>query len=194
MSYDDINLPPLPKASKMYDIPGYDEEELKDYARTAIQADRARRAAQAPAASAEPLTETYVQTVPDKCDRIVWRGSYYHLPLRAVAQEPVASIKTLARYEPDTVYIGTGEYIAECVRADDGDYYLAADADAAIEALLEERDQLAAENARLRSILIDLKDWDCDVSGGFLSIPLYLRRRMQEAIDAAIQRESGRQG
>jgi len=43
MSDEDIELPPLPKASKMYDIPGYDEEELKDYARTAILADRARR-------------------------------------------------------------------------------------------------------------------------------------------------------
>jgi len=39
----DIELPPLPKASKMYDIPGYDEEELKDYARAAIEADRKRR-------------------------------------------------------------------------------------------------------------------------------------------------------
>lgn len=28
----------------------------------------------------EPLTDTFVQTVPDKCDRIVWRGSYYALP------------------------------------------------------------------------------------------------------------------
>lgn len=46
MSDEDIELPPLPKASKMYDIPGYDEEELKDYARTAILADRERRARQ----------------------------------------------------------------------------------------------------------------------------------------------------
>jgi NTP pyrophosphatase (non-canonical NTP hydrolase) len=38
---DDIKLPPLPEASKMYDIPGYDEEELKDYARAAVLADRA---------------------------------------------------------------------------------------------------------------------------------------------------------
>ena len=44
MNDEDIELPPLPKASKMYDIPGYDEEELKDFARTAIQTDRARRA------------------------------------------------------------------------------------------------------------------------------------------------------
>src|SRR5690606_34459385 len=60
-----------------------------------------------------------------------------------MSEKPVASIKALARYEPDTVYIGTGEYVAECVRADDGDYYLAADVDAAIEALLAERDRLA---------------------------------------------------
>ena len=49
----------------------------------------------------------------------------------------------LARYEPEIRYVGTGEYVAECVRADGGDYYLAADVDAAIEAL-------RAENARLR--------------------------------------------
>jgi hypothetical protein len=47
------------------------------------------------------------------------------------------------------------------------------------------------EIERLRSILIDLKDWDCDVSGGFLSIPMGLRRRMQEAIDAqALQQDA----
>lgn len=27
------------------------------------------------------MVEKYVQTVPDECDRIVWRGKYYHLPL-----------------------------------------------------------------------------------------------------------------
>jgi len=56
--------------------------------------------------------------------------------------KPVASIKTLARYEPDIVYIGTGEYVAKCVRADDGDYYLAADVDAEIEALRAEVERL----------------------------------------------------
>ncbi len=30
--------------------------------------------------SGEAATDTLVQTVPDKCDRIVWRGHYYHLP------------------------------------------------------------------------------------------------------------------
>ena len=38
----------------------------------------------------EPLTDGYVQRVPDKCDRIVWRNSYYHLPIRQPAPEPVA--------------------------------------------------------------------------------------------------------
>lgn len=34
----------------------------------------------------EPLTDSFVQQVPDKCDRIVWRGSYYHLPPAAQRQ------------------------------------------------------------------------------------------------------------
>lgn len=32
-------------------------------------------------ARAEALTTTYVQQVPDHCDRITWRGSYFHLPI-----------------------------------------------------------------------------------------------------------------
>lgn len=66
-----------------------------------------------------------------------------------------------------------------------GDAYLIAACDPdTIRALLEELDTLRTESERLRSILIDLKDWDCDVRGGFLSIPLYLRRRMQEVLAA----------
>lgn len=40
----------------------------------------------------EPLTDTYVQAVPDKCDRIVWRGHYFHLPVNSTSkpvEEPV---------------------------------------------------------------------------------------------------------
>ena len=37
----------------------------------------------APVAQGDALTDTYVQQVPDKCDRIVWRGRYYHLPIDA---------------------------------------------------------------------------------------------------------------
>lgn len=32
-----------------------------------------------------PPTEGFVQRVPDKCDRIVWRGDYYHLPINVVS-------------------------------------------------------------------------------------------------------------
>jgi len=78
-----------------------------------------------------------------------------------MSEKPVASIKTLARYEPDTVYIGTGEYVAECVRADDGDYYLAADVDAAIEALQAEIEALRAEVERLRT---DRDSWEQQAS------------------------------
>lgn len=39
-----------------------------------------------PAPVQEPLTDSFVQLVPDKCDRIVWRGSYYHLPPAAQRQ------------------------------------------------------------------------------------------------------------
>jgi hypothetical protein len=45
----------------------------------------------------EPLTDGYVQLVPDKCDRIVWRTRYFHLPIantppapQPAVQEPVA--------------------------------------------------------------------------------------------------------
>src|SRR5690606_4163871 len=66
----------------------------------------------------------------------------------------MTAIETLARYEPDTVYIGTGEYVAECVRSDDGDYYLAADVDAVIEALRAEVERLheALDDIRSRSV------------------------------------------
>lgn len=37
----------------------------------------------------EPLTDYYVQKVPDKCDRITWRGSYYALPLPELAGDNV---------------------------------------------------------------------------------------------------------
>lgn len=42
-------------------------------------------------AQPEPLTDSYVQTVPDKCDRITWRNRYYHLPIVQAQPEPVWS-------------------------------------------------------------------------------------------------------
>lgn len=52
---------------------------------------------------------------------------------------------------------------------------------------------LQAERDKLRCIISDLKDWDCDVRGGFLSIPVDLRRRMQEAVDRARRIEGERE-
>lgn len=34
------------------------------------------------------LTDTYVQEVPDKCDRIIWRGHYHHLPIKTTPELP----------------------------------------------------------------------------------------------------------
>lgn len=38
---------------------------------------------------AEIPTSSYVQLVPDHCDRIVWRNRYYHLPLKQPQAEAV---------------------------------------------------------------------------------------------------------
>jgi hypothetical protein len=44
--------------------------------------------------AAAPQTTSFVQPVPDKCDRITWRGRYYHLPLATSAAEvPVSGLK-----------------------------------------------------------------------------------------------------
>jgi len=40
----------------------------------------------------EPLTDSYIQTVPDRCDRIVWRNRYYHLPLSETAPGGTAKV------------------------------------------------------------------------------------------------------
>jgi hypothetical protein len=60
----------------------------------------------------EPLTDGYVQLVPDKCDRIVWRTRYFHLPIantppaaQPAAQEFVCSTG-LCHYKalPDPIH------------------------------------------------------------------------------------------
>lgn len=43
--------------------------------------------------SKEPLTDSFVQTVPDKCDRIVWRNRYYHLPIAQSATATKSDIR-----------------------------------------------------------------------------------------------------
>lgn len=66
----------------------------------------------APVAQGDALTDTYVQQVPDKCDRIVWRGRYYHLPIDAAEHSytepsPMAKVAAALRQkaeQEDAVY------------------------------------------------------------------------------------------
>jgi hypothetical protein len=66
-------------------------DHLHDAAKLMIEA-AAEVDASRPAPAQAPLTETYVQPVPDYCDRITWRNRYYSLPLETpAAKEGVAS-------------------------------------------------------------------------------------------------------
>ena len=49
-----------------------------------------RELANAPESEPEPLTDSFAQTVPDKCDRVVWRGHYYHL--KEGTEKPAPSV------------------------------------------------------------------------------------------------------
>lgn len=60
----------------------------------------------APVAQGDALTDTYVQKVPDKCDRIVWRGRYYHLPIDAAEHSytepsPMAKVAAALRQKAE---------------------------------------------------------------------------------------------
>ena len=57
-------------------------------------------------AQGDALTDTYVQQVPDKCDRIVWRGRYYHLPIDAAEHSytepsPMAKVAAALRQKAE---------------------------------------------------------------------------------------------
>lgn len=51
------------------------------------------------------LTDTFVQRVPDKCDRIIWRNRYYALPLAATLPG-----KDAAREQRTSARVCCGEY------------------------------------------------------------------------------------
>lgn len=67
-----------------------------------------------------------------------------------MSENSVMFNKPFAKYEPDLVYIGSGDYVADCVRSDDGEFYLAEEVDAVIEALQAEIEALRAEVDALR--------------------------------------------
>lgn len=54
-------------------------------------------------AESEPLTDTFVQTVPDKCDRILWHGRYLHLPIPSlISNAPSLIEKAIQQAEAKT--------------------------------------------------------------------------------------------
>jgi hypothetical protein len=65
--------------------------------------------AQREQAEHEPLTDTYVQEVPDKCDRIVWRGYYFHLPVSSTSkpEQPPVAWACFKNGELQTELVGT---------------------------------------------------------------------------------------
>lgn len=75
----------------------------------------------------EVLTDTYVQTVPDKCDRIVWRGHYYHLPIKQAgevqgdAAELLAEMRDVEDYfkdvDPNPIHLATVQAAIETLAA-----------------------------------------------------------------------------
>ena len=57
----------------------------------------------------EALTNTFVQTVPDRCDRILWRGQYIHLPLTPLAPSvPDGWVLMPRELTPDEAMKGQG--------------------------------------------------------------------------------------
>jgi hypothetical protein len=50
-----------------------------------------------PADAEKPVEVSgYIATVPDNCDRIIWRGHYHHLPTTPPASVPVSELLALA--------------------------------------------------------------------------------------------------
>lgn len=56
------------------------------------QLEEALSALSAASVEQQPLTDSYTQQVPDKCDRIVWRNAYYHLPIAPQSIQPVSAL------------------------------------------------------------------------------------------------------
>jgi len=67
----------------------------------------------------EPLSINFIQAVPEQCDRIIWRGNYYHLPLKGLTPqeqpepvEPHAELK--AMYEQQVKDGTLHRFVWEC--------------------------------------------------------------------------------
>lgn len=62
-----------------------DEDVCKEVQQARVAITAAREYLAAP--EVEPQTDSYIQRVPDKCDSIIWRNRYYHLPITHPAPE-----------------------------------------------------------------------------------------------------------
>lgn len=81
------------------------EAEIALLKRSLLDAEAAAHQPSPTAQAAESVTaaatESYVQPVPDKCDRIVWRGHYYHLPPAQAAESVLEDAARLDWLEAD---------------------------------------------------------------------------------------------
>ena len=67
-------------------------------------------------AKAASTTDSYVQPVPEKCDRIVWRGNYYHLPPAAQAADSVLEDAERWRWLRENWFTMTSSYDQQRIR------------------------------------------------------------------------------
>lgn len=67
----------------------------------------------------------------------------------------------LQRWEPTTRYIGTGEYMGDMDRADDGDFYFAEDVDALLASIRAavEAEWVAVDELEMQGLTSDLADY-----------------------------------
>jgi malic enzyme len=68
------------------------------------------------------LTEGFIQSVPDRCDRILWKNSYYHLPpihdIEAIEDRVAeACAKVAIEQQQDGECPERATYIAEAIRS-----------------------------------------------------------------------------
>lgn len=103
----------------------YTEYPNFDEAAKRLRTQEARIAELEAQTDAEPLSTNFIQTVPDKCDRIVWRGDYYHLPpkqAKAITAEDVPDemVKNLSNYFDYLTVAEAKELLANAVNAFNG--------------------------------------------------------------------------
>lgn len=70
-----------------------------------------------PSLEVNPLTDSFVQTVPDKCDRIVWRGNYHHLPINIKDEHEKVAEACAFMVEEKYDFLGNEFLVSEAIRS-----------------------------------------------------------------------------